>query len=117
MIRKYQTHCWAMVACALLLVPVAAVGQSATGSIEGRVVDENGTPLPGVTATAQSPAMQGQKTAATDGNGQFRLVALPPGSYQVTFSLDGFQDVVQEDLRVGISSKLPLAVLSHHVVQ
>ncbi len=108
--RNSRSLGWALLAAALLLVPTVTFAQSATGSIEGRVVDENGTALPGVTATATSPTMQGQKVAAADGNGQFRLVALPPGAYQVTFSLDGFQDVVQEDLRVGISSKLPLAV-------
>ena len=50
-----------------------------TGSIEGTIVDETGTVLPGVTVEATSPSLQGTKIAVTDGEGRFRLVLLPPG--------------------------------------
>ncbi len=101
---------WALFAAALLLVPAVAFSQSSTGQITGRVVDENGESLPGVVATATSPAAQGEKQAVSGENGQFRLVALPPGVYSVTFSLEGFQDVVQEDIKVNIAGTTPLAV-------
>lgn len=105
-----RTFGWTLVLAALLLVPSVTFAQSATGTISGRVVDENGAALPGVTATATSPALQGQKTAVSDANGQFRLVTLPPGAYSVTFALEGFQNVVQEDIRLGIAGDIPLAV-------
>ncbi len=100
----------ALLAVALLLVPSVTFAQSSTGAISGRVVDENGATLPGVTATAASPALQGEKIVVSGTNGSFRLVPLPPGSYSVTFSIEGFQDVVQEDVRVTLSGNTPLAV-------
>lgn len=105
-----RTYGWALILAALLLAPSVTFAQSAAGQISGTVVDENGAPLPGVTATAESPALQGDKTAVSDANGQFRLVTLPPGNYSVTFALEGFQNVVQEDVRLGIAADVPLAV-------
>ena len=100
----------ALVLAALLLVPSVTFAQSHSGQINGRVVDENGAALPGVTATATSPSLQGDKVAVSAADGNFRLTALPPGDYTVTFALEGFQNVVQEDVRVNIAGNIPLAV-------
>jgi hypothetical protein len=40
-----------------------------------------------------SDKLQGQRQAATEGNGIYILRALPPGTYKVTFSLEGMQAV------------------------
>ena len=58
----------------------AALAQT-TGGIVGRVADENGGVLPGVTVRAASPALQGTRIAVTDGTGSYRLALLPPGTY------------------------------------
>ncbi len=108
--KNKQTLCWAALLAVLLLVPAATFAQSASGTIFGRVLDENGNSLQSVTATAVSPALQGKKVAVSDNDGGFKLVTLPPGVYAVTFSIDGFQDVVQEDVRVNIGGQIPLAV-------
>ena len=73
----------------LLAVATAAMAQT-TGSIVGRVADEAGGVLPGVTVEARSPALQGSRTAVTDGSGNYRLTLLPPGDYSVSFTLQGF---------------------------
>jgi hypothetical protein len=99
-----------LLAIAVLLAPASAFAQSSAGTISGKVMDENGAALPGVTAEATSAALQGQKLSVTDAGGNFRLVALPPGAYTVTFSMDGFQNVVQEDIRVNIGGQIPLVV-------
>jgi hypothetical protein len=72
-----------------LLFPVALFAQT-TGSIVGRVTDQSGAVLPGVTVDARSPALQGARAAVTDQTGTYRLILLPPGGYTITFSLDGF---------------------------
>jgi carboxypeptidase family protein/TonB-dependent receptor-like protein len=61
-----------------------------TGSISGRVTDDNGGPLPGVMVEARSPSLQGRQQATTDGAGAFKLPILPPGDYEVSVSLAGF---------------------------
>ncbi len=61
-----------------------------TGDITGRVLDEQGGAMPGVTVEGRSPAFQGVRTAVTDATGTYRLILLPPGTYKVTATLQGF---------------------------
>jgi hypothetical protein len=70
-----------------LALPLAA---QTTGSISGRVVDDSGGALPGVTVEAKSTALQGVRTTVTDREGLYRLALLPPGSYSLSFQLSGF---------------------------
>lgn len=79
--------------CAALPIPVAA---QQTGAINGNVVDTGGAVLPGVTVEARSDVLPGPRVTVTDGNGEFRLPALPPGNYTVRFELAGMQVVTRE---------------------
>jgi hypothetical protein len=55
--------------------------------------------LPGVTVEAASPALiEKVRTAVTDGEGRFNIVALPPGEYSVTFGLAGFNTLKREGI-------------------
>ncbi len=82
----------ALSVCLLLLVPVAAFGQT-TGNVEGGVTDQSNAPLPGVTVELTSPNLQGTRTAVTSADGRFRFPAVPPGAYTVTAELAGFGKV------------------------
>ena len=79
----------------LILAP-ALLAQIPTGTLTGRVQDESGAALPGVTVTATSPALQGERSSVSDGNGNYKVPALPPGTYKVTYELDGFATGVRE---------------------
>ena len=68
--------------------PVPSVAQE-PGTISGTVRDATGLVLPGVAVEARDAAGVGQ-VAFTDGTGQFTFSGLAPGSYEVTFSLPGF---------------------------
>lgn len=89
---------WRTVALALALVlwtgvvPARAQGIQ-TGMITGIARDAGNLVLPGVTVTVSSPALQGTRTAVTDGNGRYVLRGLPPGTYQVTFEMSGMKTV------------------------
>src|ERR1043166_6970480 len=81
----------------LLLVSTRAYAQDP--SILGIVTDESGGVLPGVTVTATSPALQvGSIAAVTDAHGEYRLTALPIGTYSVTYTLSGFSTVRRSDI-------------------
>lgn len=81
---------------AFLLLPVflivfgPIVSAQTTGSIGGRVTDDSGAGLPGVTVEAKGAALQGTQTAFTQNDGSYRLTLLPPGAYVVTATLAGF---------------------------
>ena len=71
----------------LTIVPATAYAQAA---IAGLVSDTSGAVLPGVTVEAASPALIEQvRVAVTDGTGRYRIEALRPGAYTVTFTLPG----------------------------
>jgi len=70
--------------------------QNPTGTLTGRVTDESGAALPGITVTATSPALQGTRVTTTQNNGDYKLGFLPPGTYQVTYELEGFKSAVRE---------------------
>lgn len=79
---------------AVLLAPVTALAQQ-TGNIAGRAVDSSGGALPGVTVEATSPSLPSARVVVTGENGDYRMAALPPGTYTVTFTLSGMQKLTR----------------------
>ena len=63
------------------------------GTVSGRASSADGLPLPGVSVTVSSEALQGTRTAITDINGVYSLPGLTPGQYVVTFKLDSMTTI------------------------
>src|SRR5262245_4502330 len=81
----------------LLVIPAMAYAQD--GAIAGIVTDSSDALLPGVLVEVTSPALiEKARSTTTDGRGQYRITALPIGTYSVTFSLAGFSTVRREDV-------------------
>jgi hypothetical protein len=73
----------------------------ASGSIAGVVRDTSGAVLPGVTVEASSPALiEKVRTVVTDGEGQFKIIDLRPGTYTVTFTLAGFSTFKRDGIEL-----------------
>src|SRR5436309_10456944 len=67
-----------------------------TASLQGTVVDRQGTPIPGVTVTA------GTQTVVTDAKGHYEFANLPTGKYVVIAKLEGFNE---SRLRISVNGK------------
>src|SRR5438128_1938333 len=93
----------------LLLSGAMALAQTTTGTITGRVTDAQGLPVPGVTITVESPALQGVQTIVSSGNGDYIVPLLPPGTYKVAFELSGFERQ-EKTVVVAATQTLPLDV-------
>lgn len=78
------------------MAPAVAAQGVQTGTVSGAVTDQQGLALPGVTVTASSPAMQGDRVTVSDSNGAYTMPALPPGAYTVVFELQGMTTVRRE---------------------
>jgi hypothetical protein len=89
----------------LFCATTAAMAQTTSGRIRGTVTDPDGNAMPGVTILITGEALQGaDRTAVTGETGDYRVSAIPPGSYIVTARMEGFVDQVLEGLQVAIGS-------------
>ncbi len=98
---------------ALVIVGLSSLGlaqkTTQTGTLVGTVIDDQGTPLPGVTVTASSPSlMLPQVSMLTDEKGFFRLPQLPTGIYKVVFNLAGFKTIVREGIKISLGVTITL---------
>ena len=99
----------ALVVALAFTVPVFSQVATKTGSIYGKTVDDKGAPLPGVSITLESDEIPTQ-TATSGPSGGFRFANLPPGVYSVNFSIEGFTEVRQEEVRVSTGSQVQLEI-------
>jgi outer membrane receptor protein involved in Fe transport len=91
----------------------SGAGQEQDASVIGRVTDESGALLPGVTVTATSPSLQvGSLSDVTNERGEYRLTPLPIGTYIVEYALAGFQTIRREELRLtaGFVARVDIAM-------
>src|SRR5438094_5307938 len=86
----------AVVCLTWLALSERAYAQNA--QITGVVKDSSGAVIPGATVTAKNEATGIGRTETTDGGGNYRLVALPPGTYVVTVELQGFTAETRPDI-------------------
>jgi hypothetical protein len=85
---------------ACLSRPTLAQGTSAA-SISGVVTDASGAVLPGVTVEASSPALiEKVRNTVTNERGEYRIIELRPGTYTVTFAMQGFAGFRREGIEL-----------------
>ncbi|MCI0415418.1 TonB-dependent receptor [bacterium] len=106
---KLKTFLVTIALLAVAAAPVLAQVSTRAGSIYGKVNDDKGQPLPGVTITLESTEIQPQ-TSTTGPAGGFRFANLPPGMYSATFSIEGFTEVRQEEVRVSVGGEVQLQI-------
>ena len=89
-----QMNSWqraiAVVLC-LLGTAAAASAQQTTGTITGRVLDEQRGAVPGATVTAKSESTGFARSEVSDSEGIYRITGLPVGAYALSIDLAGFQ--------------------------
>src|SRR4051794_23648767 len=86
---------------AALLILLPAIASAQTSAIAGTVKDTSGAVLPGVTVEVSSPALiEKTRSTVTEGSGQFKIDALRPGTYSVTFTLPGFNTVKRDGVEL-----------------
>jgi hypothetical protein len=106
--QKMRIFLRTAVAFFVLVLFFGTLAAQQTGEIRGKITDEQGEALPGVAIIAKSPSLQGQRTALSDRNGNFRLLLLPVGEYSLSFELAGFEklDIAGQDVRLGFTVSL-----------
>jgi carboxypeptidase family protein/TonB-dependent receptor-like protein len=83
-----------------------AFSQDPRGAVTGRVTDSSGAAMPGVAVTATNVATNGTSSTVTNGEGDYSILYLSPGSYSITAELSGFKKLVRDGLEVRIGDRL-----------
>ena len=97
----------------VLLIASTSAGQTVgdtTGGIDGIVTDRTGGALSGVTIRATGSALMGTRTSISGADGVYRLPAMPPGEYALTFSLPDFHPATRDGVRVAFGATTSLSI-------
>ncbi|GAB3022414.1 TonB-dependent receptor [Bowmanella dokdonensis] len=92
------------IAAATALSPVALAGDT-DGMIVGKTVAATGSELAQVSITITNKDTGLTRTVTSDEDGNFRFPLLPIGQYKVTAEKNGYVQVVQETVNVGLSGR------------
>ncbi len=74
--------------------------QSTFGEFVGTVKDPSGAVVAGCTVTVKNLGTGATRTATTDSNGDYTVVNLEPGNYEMTMETTGFQKVTRANLQL-----------------
>jgi hypothetical protein len=99
---------------AMLGLTTFGFGQSAsTGDLNVTVKDPRGSLVTNATVTARDQGRGVERPGTGNGQGEYRIVLLPPGTYQVTVEAAGFAKTTVENvsITVGELADLPIAVV------
>jgi len=98
----------AALALALLVPALVARGQASTGNLYGKVADESGGVLPGVSVTISGQGAP--QTTFTDNRGEFHFLNLSVGSYNLNVQLQGFTTVERQGVIVNLGQNTNITI-------
>jgi hypothetical protein len=99
-------------AFSVLLTVTSASAQLSTAQLSGRVIDQSGAVLPGVTVTVNQTDTGLTRSVTTGTDGAYVVPNLPTGPYRLEATLQGFRTYVQTGivLQVGAAPVINLAL-------
>src|SRR5437867_11113411 len=105
-----------MVSKALILVITmaaccsTAAGQTATGILQGFVIDASGAAVPDAVVTVENQRTGVKQALTTNAEGRFVQPYLIPSEYRLTVEKPGFQKYVASDIKVDIQQTVAVVV-------
>ncbi len=107
-----KTQALLVIAACLALVSLGMSQELQSGAIRGRVLDDGGQPLPGVSITISGPAHLGKVTALTNAEGFFRAPNLTPGGgYEIRAEVNGFETTIQTGIIVNLGKTISIEIM------
>ena len=93
-----------------LLTSSNVTGQQITGSIRGTVNDPSGAIVRAATVTAKQIETSLTRVAITDRQGEYVLVELPIGHYQLEVQAKGFQKYLQQGISLDVNQTATVGI-------
>ncbi len=95
---------------AAVLIPAVSLAQDANGRVFGTVYDPQGAVIAAAQVTVTNTATQVVRTAVTDSQGYFQVLALPIGNYKVKAEHTGFRTVISAEQKLLINQALRIDI-------
>ena len=109
--KKKSCRLGLMLFLSVLIVSGVLFAQRQSGSVTGKVVDNEGTALPGVSITIAGTNLMGALVVQTSREGEFRFPVIPPGKdYVLTAEIQGFQTVKKDQIVVSVGTTVRLMI-------
>jgi len=90
----------------LVALPLLHAQQGSNGTLNGIVRDVTGAAIPNVSVVATETATNVATTTKTTGVGVYTFPALPPGTYKLVATHEGFRDAVVTDITLRVAQML-----------
>ena len=101
----------AVAVCAIGVASVRAQGLGGAGTVQGTVKDPTGGVMQAVEVKISNPVSGFTRTVTTDAGGKFTFSNLPPNTYHVAISAQGFQPFERDvDVRTGVPITVDIAL-------
>ena len=98
---------FAKVACLLGSIAAVAAGQTTQGLISGRLLDSRtARPVAGAHIQCLQESTNTQADATSDNQGYYALPLLPPGTYSIRVTAQGYQSQEAEQLELAVAGRL-----------
>lgn len=94
----------------VLGLAASLLAQDPRGRILGRVTDSSGAVVPGVEVKAVNTATNVAVSGATNDQGNYEILYLIPGVYQVSAELQGFKKYIRDGIEVRVNDRITLDV-------
>lgn len=94
----------ALLVTIFLALSCAAFSQASSSSLQGTATDPSGSAIPGAVVKLSDNASKTERTAITDAQGEYRFLALPPGTYSLSVTAKGFAHYVQTNLQLLVNT-------------
>ena len=104
-----------MILLSLLVLAVQGYAQTITGSMSGRIVDQQGSAVPNATITAKEPSRNTTNTVKTNDQGDFLIAGLQPGVYNIAVEAAGFKRLERKNSTLDAASKLSMGDMTLQV--
>jgi hypothetical protein len=96
-LKRLAAPQWLALALLVLFAP-SLLAQETTGGLQGTVKDPSGAVVSAAQVVVTGTTLVGSKKALTDSSGYYRFANLPPGTYTLTVTAEGFDTLKREGL-------------------
>jgi len=110
--RRYSISWWSIrlqiVLVCILFVGHDAISQTTSGTVSGTVTDQNGALLPNAAVSITQTQRNFTQSTVSNGQGSFRFLQLPPGTYDLSVKASGFKTYEKQGIVLEGNANLDL---------